>query len=457
MNQINVSTPGLTKPITSAKSATDLADMLVAPPENKEGNLLRNKGSEIDLNALYQQSQHNQGFGIGVGMTMMPSAGNMTQNLGNFGLQPTPNPTVNDNKLFHIGSPQNSGFVGPTSNTNGTGFDGILNQPNVMPTRSAPQPPNFNSGLSVPNSSPSMANNMHSQGVNQMPLAMFSQTGQPLQQQTQTSTPFNTPMPNMSSNPFQMTTSGASPHQPTFQNQSTFPPGPSSMANQSLFQNNLSTVNSTPNLPLAPTLGNSESSGVNLTMFTAPGQDPFSTNPNHCIATNTNNQLPIGGGLNINFPKSMSTSSFQTNASMTEPGSVDYTLTPSSTDLQSLGTSTPANNNVAQVDVSKPDEGMNKKKFVPGFQFLHRNSQVVEDVIDENVGQVDDKGRNDTLDGFEPISIPNENDTPVEVKNQASSNTIANSDKNDSGEQNSEVEAAEEAKESPGTQGLIYF
>ena len=87
MNQINVNTPGLAKPITSAKSANDLADMLVAPPENKEGNLLRNKGSEIDLNALYQQSQQNQGFGIGVGMTMMPAAGNMTQNLavGNFG------------------------------------------------------------------------------------------------------------------------------------------------------------------------------------------------------------------------------------------------------------------------------------------------------------------------------------------------------------------------------------
>ena len=462
MNQINVNTPGLAKPITSAKSANDLADMLVAPPENKEGNLLRNKGSEIDLNALYQQSQQNQGFGIGVGMAMMPAAGNMTQNLavGNFSLQPTHNPTVNENKLFHIGSPQNSGFVGPTANTNGTGFDGIFNQPNAMPTRSAPQPPNFNSGLSVPNSSPSMASNMYQPGVNQMPLAMFSQTtatGQPFQQQSQTLTPFNTPMPNTPSNPFQMTASGASSHQPTLQNQSTFPPGPSSMANQSLFQNNLATVNSTPNLPLAPTLANSESSGVNLTIFTAPGQDPFSTNTNHSIATNTNNQLPIGGGLNINFPKSMSTSSFQTNASMTEPGSVDYTLTPSSTDLQSLGTSTPANNNVAQIDASKPDESINKKKFVPGFQFLHRNSQVVEGVIDENVEQVEDKGKNDTLDGFEPISIPNENDIPVEVKNEASSNTIINSDKNNSGEQNSEVEAAEEAKESPGKQGLSYF
>ena len=43
--------PVISKPITSAKSASDLADMLIAPPESKEGDLLRNKGSDIDLNA----------------------------------------------------------------------------------------------------------------------------------------------------------------------------------------------------------------------------------------------------------------------------------------------------------------------------------------------------------------------------------------------------------------------
>ena len=43
------------------------------------------------------------------------------------------------------------------------------------------------------------------------------------------------------------------------------------------------------------------------------------------------------------------------------------------------------------------------------------------------------------------------------MTNQASSNTIINGDKNNSGEQNSEVEAAEEAKENPGKQGLSYF
>ena len=48
--------PVISKPITSAKSASDLADMLIAPPESKEGDLLRNKGSDIDLNARYQQA-----------------------------------------------------------------------------------------------------------------------------------------------------------------------------------------------------------------------------------------------------------------------------------------------------------------------------------------------------------------------------------------------------------------
>ena len=58
----------LAKPITSAKSANDLAELMVAPPESKEGDLMRNKGSDIDLNALYQQSQPQSGYGMGMGM-----------------------------------------------------------------------------------------------------------------------------------------------------------------------------------------------------------------------------------------------------------------------------------------------------------------------------------------------------------------------------------------------------
>ena len=102
----------LAKPITSAKSASDLAEMLVTPPESKEGNLMRNKGSDIDLNALYQQSQPQSGYGMVIGMPMMNPGGQMMQQQApNFGV-PQQGNNMAGNKMFHIGSQQNTQMNG---------------------------------------------------------------------------------------------------------------------------------------------------------------------------------------------------------------------------------------------------------------------------------------------------------------------------------------------------------
>ena len=39
----------------SAASADNLASLAMSKPENKEGNLMRNQGSDIDLASLYNQ------------------------------------------------------------------------------------------------------------------------------------------------------------------------------------------------------------------------------------------------------------------------------------------------------------------------------------------------------------------------------------------------------------------
>ena len=148
--------PVISKPITSAKSASDLADMLIAPPESKEGDLLRNKGSDIDLNALYQQSQQQQqlGYGIGMRMPMMsPGTGYTAPSTNN----------IADTKMFHIGSPQNNGFAA----------NGIFSQPNVVPTRSAPRPPQFNAQQAT--SHPVIPDNIQQPNVNQLSSGMFPQ------------------------------------------------------------------------------------------------------------------------------------------------------------------------------------------------------------------------------------------------------------------------------------------
>ena len=358
----NLSTPAVSKPITSAKSASDLADLLLPPPESKEGDLLRNKGSDIDLNALYQQSHQQQQSGYGIGM-MMPM-----MNAGRSGMQPVPGynnvPSPNNmagNKMFHIGSPQN--MANTMSNTMGVG-GGIFNPPNVTPTRTAPRPPQFNTQPSASN--PITFNNMQQPNVNQMSSGMFQQTMAHRQQQPEM----------QASNPFQMTgISGSISPQNPFQNQAAFPPGPSIMPNVNQTIASSLAASSTPNLSLS-----SGFTTVDLPMVdpavTIPGQDPFSpkgnTNFNNPAAAN---QLAIGGGLNINFPKSMSTSSLRTNLSMTEPGSIDLSLTPGSGDFVLLEASPPPNN-VALTPVQTTEENTSKKKF-GAFQFLQRNSEVV--------------------------------------------------------------------------------
>ena len=52
----------VSKPITSAASAENLAKLKVNSPESKEGNLMRNQGSNIDLAALYNQSMQGYGY-----------------------------------------------------------------------------------------------------------------------------------------------------------------------------------------------------------------------------------------------------------------------------------------------------------------------------------------------------------------------------------------------------------
>ena len=52
----------IANPITSAVSAENIANLRVSTPENKDGHLMRNQGSNIDLASLYQQ-QVQMGYG----------------------------------------------------------------------------------------------------------------------------------------------------------------------------------------------------------------------------------------------------------------------------------------------------------------------------------------------------------------------------------------------------------
>ena len=362
------------KPITSAKSANDLADLLVAAPEDKEGDLMRNKGSNIDLNALYQQSQQQQqfGFGMSMGMGMMHTGGNMMQQAPNFNAQQANN--MSGSKLFHIGSPQNNGFMGNpvnNSNNNSVPLGAMFGQNNVRPARSAPQPPQLNVNSSALN-----INNIQQPNANQL-----STTNGQLFPQQQTITPNNSPMPSGTTNPFQLNSPGMTPQQQSLQNQATFPPGPSIIPNPTVAPN-LASSSSHPDLSLLSGFASTELQMVDPGV-TVADQDPFAPNFSNTVDNSTaNNQLAIGGGLNIGFPKSMSTSSFQTTVSMTEPGSIDLSGSiTGSFDLQTLNSTNVSNNSTPNTD-SVTEEDKSKKKF-GGFQFLLRNSEVVEGVIED--------------------------------------------------------------------------
>ena len=400
----------LAKPITSAKSANDLAELMVAPLQSKEGDLMRNKGSDIDLNALYQQSQPQSGYGMGMGMPMMnPGGPMMQQQVSNFGAPQQAN-AMAGNKIFHIGSQQSNPTVGsPMNNNQPMGFDSIFGQPNVRPTRSAPQPP-----------------------------SQLNMNGQ-LFPQPQPMTPNNSPMPTGSANPFQMSSAGGASQQP-FPNQAAFSPGPSIMPNLSLPQT-LASGNSTPNLSLSGGFTASELSMLDPTE-TTPGQDPF--------APQGNNQLAVGNGLNINFPKSMSTGSFQTTVSMTEPGSIDLSLTPGSTDFQLFGAQADSNASVPVAQV-ETEEDRSKKKF-SGFPFLQRNADIVEGLIDDK-DKTMNSNKTDTTDGLEPIAIPDENESAEHTANQSSGNieNNAESEKSDAElAKSGENEDKEESKDDNG-------
>ena len=407
----------LAKPITSAKSASDLAEMLVTPPESKEGNLMRNKGSDIDLNALYQQSQPQTGFGMGVGI-MNTGPQMMQQQVPNFSAQQQQGNAMAGNKMFHIGSQHNNQMNGnPENNNQSMGFDSIFGQPNVRPTRSAPQPP-----------------------------SQLNMNGQLFPQQ-QPMTPNNSPMPAAQMNPFQMNSPGAASQQP-FPNQNTLSSGPSIMPNMALAPS-LASVNSTPNLSSSTGFTTTELPMVDSAV-TNFGQDPFTSLGNNNAASVGNNQLAVGNALNINFPKSMSTGSFQTTVSMTEPGSIDLSLTPGSTDF-SMFDAKPETNASAPVAESTAEEGHDKKKF-SGFPFLQRNTEIVEGLIDDKDKSKNDN-KTDAIDGLEPIAIPDESEgvSNTESKSNVNSESNEESEKSDSNlAKGSENESTEESKDDTG-------
>ena len=412
----------LVKPITSAKSASDLAEMLVTPPESKEGNLMRNKGSDIDLNALYQQSQLQSGYGMGMGI-MNTGPQMMQQQVPNFVAQQQQGNTMAGNKMFHIGSQQNNQMNGnPANNNQSMGFDSIFGQSNVRPTRSAPQPP---SQLNI--------------------------NGQLFPQQ-QPITPNNSPMPAGQMNPFQMNAPGGASQQP-FPNQNTLSSGPSIMPNMALAPS-LASVNSTPNLSSSTGFTTTELPMVDSAV-TNFGQDPFASLGNSNATSVGNNQLAVGNGLNINFPKSMSTGSFQTTVSMTEPGSIDLSLTPGSTDF-SMFEAKAETNTSAPVGESTSEEGHDKKKF-SGFPFLQRNTEIVEGLIDDKDKSKNDN-KTDAIDGLEPIEIPDESEgvSNTESKSNINSESNEESEKSDSNfTKSSENEGAEESKDDTGKERFL--
>ena len=404
----------LAKPITSAKSASDLAEMLVTPPESKEGNLMRNKGSDIDLNALYQQSQPQSGFGMGMGMSMMNTGGQMMQQqVPNFAPQQQGN-NMAGNKMFHIGSNQNNQMVGsPVNNIQPMGFDSVFGQANVRPTRSAPQPP-----------------------------SQLNMNGQLFPQQ-QPMTPNNTPVPTGQMNQFPMNSA-----QQPFVNQSALSSGPSIMPNLALGPS-LASNNSTPNLSLSSGFASTEMPMVNPAV-TNPGQDPFASLGNSNVTSGGSNQLAVSNGLNMNFPKSMSTGSFQTTVSMTEPGSIDLSLTPGSTDFQLFETNTEKNASVPGAE-TQVEVGQEKKKF-SGFAFLQRNSEIAEGLIDDK-DKTTNNGKTDTTDGLEPIAIPDESAGVSEPESTSNINPENNKESENSDinlTKGGENESAEEAKDDQG-------
>lgn len=409
----------LAKPITSAKSASDLADLLVAPPESKEGNLMRNKGSDIDLNALYQQSQPQSGYGMNIGMPMMNPGGQMMQTQApNFAAQQHGNASSNGNKMIHIGSQQNNQMVGsPVNNIQPVGFDSIFGQPNARPTRSAPQPP-----------------------------SQLNMNGQLFPQQ-QPITPNNSTMPTGAMNTFPMNSSGGASQQP-FPNQTAFSSGPSIMPNLALAPT-LASGNSTPNLALTTGFTATEMPMVDPAV-TFPGQDPFAPQGNTNAGNVGNNQLAIGNGMNINFPKSMSTGSFQTTVSMTEPGSIDLSLTPGSTDFGLFEGNAESNASAPQAETATEEDKVKNK--LSGFPFLQRNSEIVEGLIDDK-DKTNSTNKSDTTDGLEPISIPDESEGASNKENNANANAENNTEIEKSDAEiakSSDNEVAEEAKDDQG-------
>ena len=323
-------TPVVVNPITSGKSAIDLAELQVPAPESREGDLMRNKGSNIDLNALYQQSQQQQPtFGFNMMMPMMSSGGGH----GGMSISGGHNiPSSNNfggNQNFYIGSPKNNGSVASSVGKTMGVESSMFSPSNIRPTRIAPQPPQLN--VNSP-TNPIHPNSVQPpQNLNQFEPLIIPQSmtnGQHVFQQQQINTGSN--------DAFSMappTMSPKTPFQDPFQNQATFPPGPVFM--DSGIQNIPNLAGSTPNLTMFSSSMQAEPPMVDPSIM-MPGQTLTPRGDNTTVNASTSNQLAIGGGLNIRFPKSMSTSSLRTNlsSSITEPGPVsELSQTPGSGDL----------------------------------------------------------------------------------------------------------------------------
>ena len=391
-------TPVVVNPITSGKSAIDLAELQVPAPESREGDLMRNKGSNIDLNALYQQSQQQQpAFGFNMMMPMM-SAG------GGHGGMPIPGghniPSSNNfagNQNFYIGSPTKNGSVASSVGKTMGVESGMFSSSNVRPTRIAPQPPQLN--VNSP-TNPINLNSVQPPNLNQFEPLIIPQTmtnGQHVFQQQQMTTGSNVA--------FSMAPSTMSPKMPfqdPFQNQATFPPGPAFM--DSGIQNIPNLAGSTPNLTIFSSSMQAEPPMVDPSIM-MPGQTLTLRGDDTTVNASTTNQLAIGGGLNIRFPKSMSTSSLRTNlsSSITEPGPVsELSQTPGSGDL-------PLNSSPSSSTLAAAVEPCDNNKRFAAFHFLQRNSAIVDKVIkDEDESSSKGNKPKDVVDGLEPISIPDE-------------------------------------------------
>lgn len=158
----------LTNPITSAASAAEFANLQVIPLEDKADNLLRNRGSEIDLASLYGQQQ---------GRMMQPGQGGGFQGQGQQGQALGMGIPQGGNSYINYPQQQQQGMMGQHQ----TALQ--MERPNVLNLGNYMQPVQGQNAMS-----PTMGQNLdHSVG---MMSPSYQGMGQPGQLQGSGSNPF---------------------------------------------------------------------------------------------------------------------------------------------------------------------------------------------------------------------------------------------------------------------------